>query len=78
MSSPSAILIDPEGSVIATIGSKHIGNLSSSSGLLYNIYSTAKTIVPGKEPIITIETNQGCVIEKARGNNVVCMIDQVK
>lgn len=35
-----------------------MGNLSSSSGLLYNIYNTARTVVPGKEPIVTIETNR--------------------
>ena len=75
MSSSSAFLIDSEGSVVATMGSKHVVNLSICSGILKNIHSRVKDLVPEENPIVVIETNRFTLVEKKRGDNLVCMIE---
>ncbi|KNB43702.1 hypothetical protein JH06_2377 [Blastocystis sp. subtype 4] len=78
MSSPSAILIDSQGSVVTSIGPKCAVNLSSCSGIMLNMYNRVKDLVPGESPVLTLETNKFKLIETKRNENLVCIIEGTK
>lgn len=68
MSVPSAICIDKQGSLVATMGLERKGrlevgpntdvNITSNTGILKNMFDRIRDLVSGEHPVLTIETTK--------------------